>query len=135
MTDQALDFPILLAEQAYAKSQVRQDFIDHMADIRETMAMIAKTDRQRDLLDAAMVVYRRGYIAELSKVLRAYSKTPAFRVPDDQLSEFGKADLNFSGWQRRAQRNMKDNILVVEQPKDRWTRRVSRPVIAGGRSA
>lgn len=65
MTDHALDFPLLLTERAYAKSQVpnkasktRQDFIDHMAETRKTMAAIAKTERQRTLLDAEMVIYR-----------------------------------------------------------------------------
>ncbi len=142
MTDQALDFPILLAERAYAKSQVpdkaskaRQDFIDHMAETRETMAAIAKTERQRTLLDAEMVIYRRGYIAELSKVLRAYSKTPAFGATDDQLSEFGKADMAFTQWRRKAEKGMKDNILNVERPIGRWQERVSQPTIVSGRSA
>jgi len=101
--DQALDYPLALAERAYSKSLVpnkaakgRQDFIDHMAETRETMAAIPKTERQRTRLDGEMVIYRRGYIAKLSKILQTYIKMLAFRAPDDQLSAFGNADMAFS---------------------------------------
>jgi hypothetical protein len=134
MTSQALDYSAELAERAYRHSKVPNKaakahtaFVEHLDEVKETVGVIAKTERQRDVLDQRMVNYHRGYISRLSNVLQLDI--------DKQFTRAQEAQFSFSQWQRKEHKAMRDDILNVERPNARWADRVEQPVIVGGRSA
>lgn len=131
MTQPLIDFPMELAERAYAHSQVpdkaareREAFEAHMAEVRTKMAEIAATERQQHLLDQLMLSYRRCYVAELRNVLEIKIKQPNFTGPGGKLSPYGQADLAFRQMRRRALREMEVDIRAAEQPNARWVGQV-----------
>jgi hypothetical protein len=134
MTDQALDFPLPLALRAYANhpepaKRAERDHQEFIADLAETRAALeggATTPLQRDLLDANMVVYRRGYLARMAEVWKAREQTPENTGDDRRLSAFGQAHLSFMQWQRKTKKDMQQQLLDAGEPRvSRWRDQVA----------
>lgn len=137
MTQQMIDFPMELAQKAYAHSKVpdkaareQTAFEEHMERVHRELREFAKTERQQHLLDQLMYSYRRTYVAELTTVLETRMQTPEHTMDDKKLSQFGAADFAFRQWQRRARRDMEYDLRAVEQPDARWTKRAGLEVKA-----
>jgi len=109
--------------------------LEHKDDVKGTLDAIAKTDRQRDVLDQMMVNYRRGYITQLSNVLLIRTKTPENTQNTGKLSRFVQADMAFQQWQRKAMRDMKNDLLAAEWPDARWTQRIGQVTATSARDA
>lgn len=142
MTSKALDYPAELAEEAYAHCLVpnkaakeKATFDEHMEEVRKSLSEVAKSEPQRELLNHLMAIYRRGYVVRLSDVLRLRIENPPHTGEPGDLGEAGRAEQAMRMWARKEQRNMKADIINVEQPDGRWTQRASKLHLAGGRSA
>ncbi len=124
MTDRAIDYPIELAELAYAHSLIpnkaqkeKAVFDARVKEVRERLTPLAATETQQDVLAANMVVFQQVYIVRVSNVLRNYIQT-AHHLPKTgrAMHEWQRLDCSLSAWLRTFPDGMEKNIREAVVP-------------------
>ncbi len=124
MTERAIDYPLALAERAYASSLIpnkagreRAAFDERVQAVRDRLTPLALTDRQQDVLEANMVVFQRVYAAKVADILCAYGRADGYLpLTGKAMHEWQKLETSLDAWLRKYPEGMEKNIREAVVP-------------------
>ncbi len=124
MTARAIDYPLALAERAYANNLVpnkarreQANFDEKVREVRDHLTPLALTERQPDVLEANMVVFQRMYIVKMANILQSYIKSDGYLpLIGRAMHEWQKLETSLDAWLRKYPEGMEKNIREAVVP-------------------